>query len=681
MHDDRDGSIVRDASGVIVGAGRKKSEPKIVGFINIEPRKRPQQVIITEVSSPSKQGRASARKQREEKVQQQGRRRTLATRGAPRREIPSGRGRLRGTAAEMSEAKKRVRVDEAIELSDLAHQMGVKASRILRTLWQMGTRGVTINSSIDVEMAELVAAEFGYTVENVSFDEEDLVDLPEQGEGTLRAPVVTVMGHVDHGKTTLLDRIREANVAGGEAGGITQHVGAYRVDTNAGPIVFLDTPGHQAFIAMRERGAMLTDILVLVVAADDGVMPTTVEAIKLAKAENLPIVVALNKIDKPEANPARVKRELMNEGVVSEEFGGEVPIVEISAKTGLNLEKLLELLALQAEVLDLRASDEGRAVGTVIEARIEKGRGVIATVLIEHGTLRRGDVMVAGEQSGKVRAMLTDRGDAVDEVGPSTPVEIFGLDGVPGGGEKFAVVESEKDARQLVAHRREIRRRKESAKSGISALERMKRKKDHCLKIVLRADVAGSVEAVKNSIEELSNSRVRAEVISSGVGTINETDIKLAHAGEAIVIGFNTKPAGQTARLAESLDVQIHTFAIIYEAVDRVRELMLDLLPPEYREKPLGTAEVRALFPIPRLGMVCGCRVTRGLVNRSAHVRVRRGDKMIHEGRLSSLRVFKEDVKEVKEGFECGIVVEGFEGAQAGDVIEAFELEVIRPTM
>lgn len=674
--DDR--RVLRDSDGVIVGAASKQSSPKILGFIDIQPRRRQQQVIITEANQPQKAGRASARKRREEKVQQQSRRRPPASRHR------RGEKRTRHVSTqEMSEAKKRLRIDEAISVGDMAHQMGVKASRVMRTLWTMGMRGMTINHAIDVETAEMVAAEFGYSVDNVSFEEDEWITSEESAEGPseLRAPVVTVMGHVDHGKTTLLDHIRNANVVSGEAGGITQHVGAYRVQSEAGPIVFLDTPGHEAFSLMRSRGAALTDILVLVVAADDGVMPTTKEAIKHAHKEQIPIVVAINKIDKPEANPSRVKQMLMSEQVVGEEFGGDVPILELSAKTGQGVGKLLETLALQAEILDLRAPTEGSAFGTVIEARVEKGRGAVATVLIEGGVLKKGDIVVTGECSGKVRTLLDDRGKNLKEATASTPVEVFGLDGAPVGGEKFHAVENEKAAKQLVAHRRELRRRKESVQSGPSALDILRRKRELCLKVVLRADVAGSLEAVKQSLLELATEKVKVEVISDGVGVISESDVKIASAGEALILGFNTKIGGKASQAADAAEVEVLTFNVIYEAMDRIQEKMVDLLPPEYREKDQGQAEVRQLFPIPRLGTVAGCRVIRGFVQRSSHIRVRRGDKIVHSGKVHSLRVFKDDVKEVKEGFECGIVVENYPELEPGDILESFELETIRPTL
>jgi translation initiation factor IF-2 len=670
--------VVRNESGVIVGAASQRAEPKIVGFIPLANRARPQQVIITDASEEQQRGRATVRKQREERAQAQGRRRKMTVRnmrGRPGAMAP------RVTTQEMSDAKKRIRVDEVIQIADLAHQMGKKATAVLRVLWGMGMRGLTLNNVIDADTAELVASEFGYTIDNVAFQEEEFIEGMDENVGETRAPVVTIMGHVDHGKTSLLDKIRKAAVAEGEAGGITQHIGAYKVSTPKGDVVFLDTPGHEAFSAMRTRGAQVTDVVVLVVAADDGIMPTTVEAIKHARDANVPIVVAINKVDKPEANPGRVKQMLMEHSLVGEEFGGETIICEVSAKTGKGIDHLLEMLALQAEILDLRATSEGRAQGVVLEARVDKGRGPIATVLVEAGTLEKGDIIVANEFSGKVRGILDDKGKALENVGPSTPVEVLGLDGVPSAGDRFNVVESEKAARQLVSHRRETRRRKESVRTGPSIQDFIQRKKTPTLKIVMRADVQGSAEALKQALLELSTEKVKVEVIFAGVGAITQTDVKTASAGEAVIIGFNTKPVGRAAPTAESEKVPIYTFNVIYDALDKTRELMLELLEPEYRERDQGEAEVRALFPIPKVGVVAGCRVIRGLVQRTSHVRVVRGGTVIHKGRIASLRVVKEDVREVREGFECGIVVDNFPEIEPGDIIQAFEMETIAPTL
>ncbi|HET6583079.1 MAG TPA: translation initiation factor IF-2, partial [Nannocystaceae bacterium] len=668
--------VLRNEEGVIVGAASQRSEPKILGFIPLAQSRKKQQVIITDVSEEGKQGRATQRKQREERLQAQQRRRKMTRKPMGKGGMPGGR-----STVEMSDEKKRIRIDEVIQVSDLAHQMGQKASVVLRTLWGMGLRGLTINHAIDMDTAELVASEFGYTVENVSFQEAGMLTDAAAGEQITRAPIITIMGHVDHGKTSLLDKIREARVAAGEAGGITQHIGAYRVETKRGSVVFLDTPGHEAFTQMRARGAQVTDIVVLVVAADDGVMPTTIEAIKHAQEAEVPIVVAVNKIDKGDANPGRVKQSLMEFGIVGEEFGGETPIVEVSAKTGQGIDKLLEQILLQSEVLELAASAEGRANGVVLEARVDKGRGPVATVLVTSGTLRVGDMLVAAESSGKVRGLYDDRGQRLEEAPPSTPVEVLGLDTVPAAGDLVNVVESDRDAKALVGHRREQRKRKESVRTGPTIQELLQRKKTPVLKIVLRADVQGSAQAVKQALEDLSTAKVKVEVIKSEVGQINETDVKYARAGDAVIFGFNVKTTGKAAPTAESEGVEIETFEIIYEATQKAQELMLALLEPEYREREQGEAEVRALFPIPRLGVVAGCRVTRGIIQRTSHVRVVRQGKVLHSGTIGSLRVFKDDVKQVTEGFECGIVVEGFPGVSEGDTIQAFEVEAIPPTL
>ena len=670
--------VVRNESGVIVGAASQRAEPKIVGFIPLANRARPQQVIITDASETEQRGRATVRKQREERAQAQGRRRKMTVRNMGRR--PGG-PTTRITTQEMSDAKKRIRVDEVIQIADLAHQMGKKATAVLRLLWGMGMRGLTINNVIDSDTAELVASEFGYTIDNVAFQEDEFIEGWDEAAGETRAPVVTIMGHVDHGKTSLLDKIRKTAVATGEAGGITQHIGAYKVSTPKGDVVFLDTPGHEAFSAMRTRGAQVTDVVVLVVAADDGIMPTTIESIKQARDANVPIVVAINKIDKPDANPGRIKQMLMEYHLVGEEFGGDTIICEVSAKTGKNIDQLLEMLAVQAEILDLRATSEGRAQGVVLEARVDKGRGPISTVLVEAGTLIKGDIVVANEYSGKVRTLLDDKGKILDSVGPSTPVELLGLDGVPSAGDRFNVVENEKAARQLIAHRRETRRRKESVRTGPSIQDFLQRKKTPTLKIVMRADVQGSAEALKQALLDLSTDKVKVEVVLAGVGAITQTDVKMASAGEAVIIGFSTKPVGKAAPTAEAEKVPIFVFNIIYDALDKVRELMLGLLEPEYREREQGEAEVRALFPIPKIGVVAGCRVTRGLIQRSSHVRVVRRGVVIHKGKIASLRVMKDDVKEVRDGFECGIVVDQFPEIEPGDIIQAFDMETLTPTL
>lgn len=658
--------VLRDDDGVIIGVKTEKRGPVIVGRIQLPPR----HVVLTKKDTPTgTPGRASARKKRDDKH---------IKRPYPRRPNRRRQPAANNTVA-MSNEKKRVRIDEAILVSNLAHQLSQKAPKLLRILWKMGMKRVTINSALDFETAELVATEFGYTVENVAFQEEALTNTETEAEGQTRPPVVTVMGHVDHGKTSLLDYIRKARVAEGEAGGITQHIGAYKVETEHGDIVFLDTPGHEAFSAMRKRGAQATDIVVLIVAADDGVMPTTLESIEAAREADTPILVVLTKIDKPEANVGSVKQRLMSHGLIGEEFGGDTTICEVSSKTGEGIENLLEVLALQAEVMDLRAVAEGRASGTVIEARVDKGRGIVATVLVNQGTLRKGEMLVANEFSGKVRGLRSDTGKQVKEAGPGTPVEVTGLDGVPSAGDRFDVVENEKAAKQLVDHRRLKRKRRESVQSVPMGLARLQ--KTPTLKVVLRADAQGSVEVLKQVIEQLSTEKVKAKVIFAGVGAINENDVKFASAGDAVIVGFNVKPTGKAAPIADRKKVGIHLFDVLYNVAEVLTEKMIDLLEPVYRERDLGEAHVRMLFPIPSIGVVAGCRVLKGKVTRHSHVRVRRGAEVVFSGTVGSLRVVKRSVPEVSEGHECGIVVEDFLDVQPDDLIEAYEIEALRPSL
>jgi translation initiation factor IF-2 len=545
--------------------------------------------------------------------------------------------------------------------------------------------GVNINQNIELDAASLIATEFGYQVESTAFNEEEVISegqLDDNPEDLVpRAPVVTVMGHVDHGKTSLLDAIRKANVAGGEAGGITQHIGAYRVHTPQGDVVFLDTPGHEAFTAMRARGAQMTDIVVIVVAAEEGPMPQTIEAIKHAQAAGVPILVAINKIDKPGANPAMVRTRLMEQQLVSEEMGGETIFVEVSAKTKQGIDRLLEMLALQAEVLELKSNPKKAAKGHVVEARLDRSRGAIATVLVEEGTLRTGDLVVAGEAYGKLRAMLGDKGQNITEAPPSTPVELLGLDGVPDAGEIFNVVTDEKSAKALVEHRREQRKRKEASGTTRVSLENILEKirlgEVKEVRIVLKADVQGSVEAISNALRNLSTPTVGVNVLSAGVGGITESDVTLAKASAAIVVGFNVRPAGKSRALADQEGVDIKLYQIIYDAIDDVKKAMVGMLSPVSKEKILGRAEVRQVFHITKAGTVAGCTVVEGKVTRRSHVRLIRDSVVVHTGRLSSLRRFKEDASEVTHGYECGIGIENYGDVKEGDIIEAFEVESI----
>jgi translation initiation factor IF-2 len=610
--------------------------------------------------------------------------------GPPRKRVAAAGKKLKQTQITTpAEHKRVIRMGENIGVSDLAQKMGVKGNEVVKKLWALGMMGVNINQNVDLDTATLIANEFGYQVESTAFREEEVIfegtaDAPE--DLVPRAPVVTIMGHVDHGKTSLLDAIRKANVAAGEAGGITQHIGAYKVTTPEGnEVVFLDTPGHEAFTAMRARGAQMTDIVVIVVAADDGPMPQTIEAINHAKAAEVPLMIAINKMDKPGANPAAIKTKLMEQQLVAEEFGGETIFIEVSAKTKQGVDKLLEMLALQAEVLELKANPKKPAKGAVVEARLDRGRGAISTVLVQEGTLRVGDLVVASESYGKIRAMLGDKGQNVTEAGPSTPVEILGLDGVPEAGESFNVVTDEKSAKALVEHRRDLRKRKESTTSARVSLENiMDRIKEGAVKevkIILKADVQGSVEALANALTNLSTPQVGVNVIQSGVGGITESDITLAKASSAVVLGFNVRPAGKAQQLADQEDVDIKLYQVIYDAIDDVKKAMVGMLAPLLREKIMGRAEVRQVFQIPKAGSVAGSFVLDGKLIRKAQARLVRDSIVIYTGRIGSLRRFKEDVGEVEKGYECGITVEGYSDIREKDIIEAFEIEQIAATL
>ncbi len=588
--------------------------------------------------------------------------------------------------------KRKIRITDVITVGELAKRMGVKSNDLIKELMRQGQM-VTINHPLDFETAALIASEFSYEVENVAFDEESLLTVTgaaekEEAEGALlpRPPVVTIMGHVDHGKTSLLDAIREANVTAGEYGGITQHIGAYDVDLGNGRnITFLDTPGHEAFTAMRARGAQVTDIVVLVVAADDGVMPQTKEAINHARAAKVPILVAVNKIDKPDANLDRVRQELTEFSLVSEDWGGDTIFVNVSAKQRLNIDQLLEMILLQAEVMDLRANPNKRAQGTVVEARLDKGRGPVATVLVQQGTLRNGDPIVAGVQYGRVRTMTDDRGNQLKEAGPSFPVEVTGLTGVPEAGEMFHAVEDEKVAKDVAQHRAQKLREAELAKTSKISLDqlyaRIKQGDVKELRVIVKADVQGSVEAVAESLGKLSTDACRLLIIHSGVGAITETDISLASASDAIVLGFNVRPAPKATAQAEADGVDIRLYNVIYDAVNDVRSAMEGLLAPTYEEEHLGRAEVREAFNITKIGTIAGCYVLDGKIQRNAKARLLRDSVVVWQGKLSSLRRFKDDVREVASGYECGIGLENYNDIKPGDVIEVFELREVKSTL
>ncbi|MFM0228339.1 translation initiation factor IF-2 [Paraburkholderia dipogonis] len=578
-----------------------------------------------------------------------------------------------------------VHVPETITVADLAHKMAVKASEVIKSMMKLGQM-VTINQMLDQETAMIIVEELGHHAVAAKLDDPEAMLVEGEvsdAEALPRPPVVTVMGHVDHGKTSLLDYIRRAKVAAGEAGGITQHIGAYHVETPRGVITFLDTPGHEAFTAMRARGAKATDIVILVVAADDGVMPQTKEAIAHAKAGGVPLVVAINKIDKPDANPERVKQELVAEGVVPEEYGGDSPFVSVSAKTGAGIDDLLENVLLQAEVLELKAPVEAPAKGLVIEAKLDKGKGPVATILVQSGTLNRGDVVLAGSAYGRVRAMLDETGKPTKSAGPSIPVEIQGLSEVPQAGEEVIVMPDDRKAREVALFRqgkfRDVKLAKQQAAKLENMLEQMGEGEVAYMPLIVKADVQGSQEALVQSLLKLSTDEVRVQIVHGAVGGISESDVNLATASKAVIIGFNTRADAQARKLAEANGVDIRYYNIIYDAVDDVKAAMSGMLAPEKREVVTGTVEVRQVFKVPKIGAVAGCMVTDGFVKRSSSVRVLRNNVVIFTGELDSLKRFKDDVKEVRQGFECGMSIKNFNDIVEGDQFEVFEVtEVAR---
>ncbi len=581
-----------------------------------------------------------------------------------------------------------VHVPETITVAELAHKMSIKASEVIKALMKMGQM-VTINQPLDQDTAMIVVEEMGHKAVVAALDDPEAFTDEDAGQKDAellpRAPVVTVMGHVDHGKTSLLDYIRRAKVAAGEAGGITQHIGAYHVETPRGMVSFLDTPGHEAFTAMRARGAQATDIVILVVAADDGVMPQTKEAIKHAKAAKVPIVVAITKADKPDANPERVKQELVVEEVVPEEYGGDSPFVAVSSKTGMGIDDLLEQVLLQAEVLELKAPVEAMAKGLVIEAQLDKGRGPVATVLVQSGTLKVGDVVLAGQTSGRVRAMLDENGKPAKTAGPSIPVEIQGLSDVPQAGDEFMVLSDERRAREIATYRAGKFRNTKLAKQQAAKLENvfneMTAGEVQTLPIIIKADVQGSQEALAASLLKLSTDEIRVQLVYAGVGGISESDVNLAIASKAIVIGFNVRADAGARKLAESSDVNLHYYNIIYDAVDELKAAMSGMLAPEQREEALGTAEIRTVFVASKIGTVAGSYVTSGQVTRNCKFRLLRDNVVIYTGEVESVRRLKDDVKEVKEGFECGIKLRNYNDIKEGDQLEFFEIKEIARTL
>jgi translation initiation factor IF-2 len=575
--------------------------------------------------------------------------------------------------------KRRIRVKESIRVGDLAKGMGVKASDLMSKLIVQGIMA-SINQSLDIDTATLIAADFGYQIEPVEFEEAIQAQEIESKNLQPRAPVVTVMGHVDHGKTSLLDAIRQTNVIDGEAGGITQAIGAYHVNVKNRDIVFLDTPGHEAFTSMRARGAKVTDIVVLVVAADDGVMEQTVEAINHAKAANVPIIVAVNKIDKPGANPERIMRELSDYGLISEEWGGDTLFAQISAKKKMGIEELLELILLQADVMELKADPDRPARGVIVEAKLDKGRGPVATVLIQEGTLKEGDNFVCKTEFGKVRAMLDDKGSRLKEAGPAMPVEVIGFSNVPQAGSDFNAVEDERKARSISDYWINKEREKDLAASAKVTLEQLyERIKEGAkeLNVVIKADVQGSVEALSESLQKLSTADVKLKVIHSSIGTITETDVLLASASDAVIIGFKVRPDSRVVELAKAEGVEIKLYDIIYNVINDVKDAMVGLLEPIYKEVSQGRAEVKEIFKVPKVGTIAGSVVTEGKISRDSNLRLVRDGVMVYDGKLVSLRRFKDDVREVLSGLECGIGIEGFNDIKVGDMIEAYTREEI----
>jgi translation initiation factor IF-2 len=624
-------------------------------------------------------------------------RRTIKTRGDSagasgwrERKDRSGRSRdddsRHAFSAPTEPVVKEVIVPETITVAALAQKMSVKAVEVIKALMKMGSM-VTINQVLDQDAAMIVVEEMGHVAKRAKLDDPDsfLAEAEQHEPASLevRAPVVTVMGHVDHGKTSLLDYIRRTRVAHGEAGGITQHIGAYHVETPGGVITFLDTPGHEAFTAMRARGAKVTDIVILVVAADDGVMPQTIEAIHHARAAKVPLVVAMNKIDRPEANVERVRQELLAHEVVPEEFGGDTIFAPVSAKTGEGVDGLLESILLQAEVLELKAPKNAPARGIVIESRLDKGRGPVATVLVQSGTLRRGDIVLAGSVFGRVRAMLDENATAVDSAGPSIPVEIQGLADVPSAGSEFLVLGDERKAREIALFRqgkfRDVKLAKQQASSIQTMFEQMGDGGAKTLSVIIKADVQGSYEALAHALAKLSTDEVKVNVLHSGVGGITESDINLAMASKALVIGFNTRADTTARKLIAANSVDVRYYNVIYEAVDEIKAALSGMLAPESRQNILGLVDIRQVFKISRVGVIAGCYVLEGLIRRGARIRLLRDNVVIHEGELSSLKRFKEDVREVKSGFECGLSVKDYNDIKVGDQIEAFEVvEVAR---
>ncbi len=691
------------ASAVAEGGevAAKRSGPRVLGRIDLTRKPTPAKTATAATPAapgtdkPAKEGETTEAERGRKKKRKVVRKEDLfdalerAHQVRPRKKKASPGQKLRKTELTVPKASKRVvRVNESTTASELARALGVKVGEVLGALMRLGAMK-TANDVLDVDTATLISEEFGYTLENTAVNVDELLEMTESeetdGEGEPRPPVVTVMGHVDHGKTSLLDAIRDTNVIAGESGGITQHIGAYMVESKIGPICFLDTPGHAAFTAMRSRGAGITDIVVLVVAADDGVMPQTIEAVNHAKAAEVPVIVAINKMDKPGANPDRVKQGLTEYGLQPEEWGGQTQYLGVSALQHTGIDELLEAISLQAEILDLRAPADTRAVGAVVEALLDRGRGPVATVLVQKGVLKHGDHFVCGEIVGRVRAMSDHAGRPVKQAGPSTPVEIIGLDGVPSAGDPFVVVEDPSKAAQVAEYRRESTRKSSMSANTRMSLEDLQRRMSGTaealeLSIVIKADVDGSVEAIKTALEKLSNDEVTLRVIHGGVGAISESDVQLAMASNAIIVGFHVRPEGKARQLAEKEGVDIRAHTVIYELIDEVKAALEGLLAPEQKEVYEGRAEVRDTFTIPG-GTIAGCYVIDGTITRARSCRVIRDGRVVYTGKLGSLRRFKDDAREVQTGYECGIGLERFNDVKVGDVIECFRIDEIKRTL
>jgi translation initiation factor IF-2 len=611
-------------------------------------------------------------------------------RGRKGRKGVKGRGAAVGQKTQITTAKaikRRIKIDETIILAELAKRMGIKAAEMIARLMGMGVMA-TVNQTIDFETATLVAAEFDYEIEKANFEEEEILQVTQEDDPEKmapRPPVVTIMGHVDHGKTSLLDVIRQSSVTSGEAGGITQHIGAYLVSSAKGEIAFLDTPGHEAFSAMRNRGAQITDIVILVVAADDGVMPQTVEAINHSKAAQVPIIVAVNKMDKPDANPERVTRQLSEIGIVPEDWGGENIFVQVSAKAQTGIDELLEMILLQSEILELKANADKLAVGHVVEAKLDSGRGPVATVLVKEGTLKTGDAVVCGVHHGKVRALLNDRGQKVDDAGPSMPVEIIGLSGVPMAGDEMVAVKDEKDAKQVSQHRTQKQRAKDLAKTSRLSLdklfEKMQQGELQDLNLIIKTDVDGSMAAIRDSLLKLSNEEVNINIVHAATGTVTESDISLAAVSDAIIVGFNVRANAKVQEMAAEEHVDIRYHNIIYNVIKEIKDAIVGMMKSTFEERVLGRAEVRQTFHVPKVGTIAGCYVTDGKIERGKLTRLLRDGIVIYDGKNESLRRFKDDVKEVSSGYECGIGLENYNDIKVGDTIESYYLEEIRPEM